>query len=348
MSSAPGTSRSRRWIHGGRSATRTPHTELSDSWSMSNSPRPAHSDTSIDPTQHHDAALDRVGAVDDLGADHGHVRERGVDQVAAELVVVTQQQPQRGDEGQQQREQREEPLVGQQHRELPAPVLAVALDHAMSHRQRRYMALRCIDPVHDPIEHVRGRGGVGHDRTVPVAGRRSAAGSGLPGQGCRVSSARGRPRVRRPDAGTPRSRAAGSWPSVWRAPPPSDRGHGARASSAMCSPPRWCAGHQLEELGVGLRAAHLAELRHLLRRRPCPASASSDVGMSIQTIASRSVEPVSNPQSSSSAVMYADLPLLGRRSTPVRSGSPPGPRALRDTEQPRAESPARGARSCRA
>ena len=101
--------------------------------------------------QHHDAddqgqagAGDRA-EVDRSAADHRVLRERRVQQVGAQLGVVLQRHVQDRDEDQQQREHREERVVGDERGEVPGLVVLELLPDRHRERQRRPPLLEVVD-----------------------------------------------------------------------------------------------------------------------------------------------------------------------------------------------------------
>ncbi len=72
----------------------------------------------------------------------------------AQRRVVVQEEPEHGDEHEEQREQREEAAVRDQGGEVPAPVVAVLLDHADDARRRTVTLLPAVGPLDRAVDHL--------------------------------------------------------------------------------------------------------------------------------------------------------------------------------------------------
>ncbi len=92
-------------------------------------PRPPSSETDDADGQRAGAAFQRVDVALELIADDRELAERGVQDAGLGLGRTFEHEAQHRDEHEQQREQRDEPVVGDQRRELAGLVVAELLDH---------------------------------------------------------------------------------------------------------------------------------------------------------------------------------------------------------------------------
>jgi len=92
-------------------------------------------------------ALDGPDAAFDLGPEHRELPGQGLDHVLLELGVVGQGVADHGDEHQQQREQAQQPVVGEQGGMPAAPVVAVLLDDPEGEPEH---AVPLLEPVDRP------------------------------------------------------------------------------------------------------------------------------------------------------------------------------------------------------
>ena len=92
-------------------------------------------------------ALDGPDAALDLGPEHRELPGQGLDHVLLELGVVGQGVADHGDEHQQQREQAQQPVVGEQGGMPAAPVVAVLLDDPEGEPEH---AVPLLEPVDRP------------------------------------------------------------------------------------------------------------------------------------------------------------------------------------------------------
>ena len=77
----------------------------------------------------------------------------------AQRRVVVQEEAEHGDEHEEQREQREKAVVRDQGGEVPAPVVAVLLDHADDERRRPVTPLPLVGPLDRAVDHLHARCG---------------------------------------------------------------------------------------------------------------------------------------------------------------------------------------------
>ena len=103
----------------------------------------------------------------DLLTEHGELLQRRADDAVRDVLVADEPQDRRED--QQQREQREKPVVGEQRGELRASVVTEFLDDAEEEADDSVVLLRPVEPSDDPLDDV-------HARSVPRSGRDPSAG----------------------------------------------------------------------------------------------------------------------------------------------------------------------------
>jgi hypothetical protein len=85
-------------------------------------------------------------------ADHRELGHRRVDDPLAEVAAPVEHEPDHGHGHQQQREQREEPVVGQQRGPLAALVLPVLLDHGHREGQQPVPLLEVVDRPQEALQ----------------------------------------------------------------------------------------------------------------------------------------------------------------------------------------------------
>ena len=104
------------------------------------------------------AAAHRVHVPFQLRADDRKVGERGVEQVVTQRRVVVEEEAEDRDEHEQEREDRQEAVIGDQGGEVAAPIIAVLLDHSEDEGRRRVPLLPFVHAVDDLVDQLhRGR-----------------------------------------------------------------------------------------------------------------------------------------------------------------------------------------------
>jgi hypothetical protein len=120
--------------------------------------------------QPHAGTLDGLDAVLDLGPEHGELRDRRVDHAPLEVLVVRERVAEHGDEHQQQREQRQEAVVGEQRGVLADAIVTGLADHGDGQPDQRVPPLEAVDGAQRPLDQ---RGGApvprlrAHTRSQP-------------------------------------------------------------------------------------------------------------------------------------------------------------------------------------
>ena len=107
--------------------------------------------------ERHRTAGQRLDLVLELRADDRDPGERRVEHVLLERRVVLQHEPERGDEHQQQREQREERVVGDQRREAGRPVVEELAHDRHGHGDGGAPALPAVERAPRPRRRARAR-----------------------------------------------------------------------------------------------------------------------------------------------------------------------------------------------
>ena len=120
--------------------------------------RPGGAETAVeraeDPDRQSDAAaLERVHVLAQLAADDRELGERRVDQPVLEAGIPLQHEAEDGHEQEQQREQRQEPVVGDQRRQVGALVVAELVDHREGEAQPAVTALVGVYRVDNRARH---------------------------------------------------------------------------------------------------------------------------------------------------------------------------------------------------
>ncbi len=109
-------------------------------------------------------AAQRLNAALDLRSDHRVGAQRGVEQVLAHCQVVPQHDVEQRDQHQEQREDRNERVVGDQRGQIARPVITELLPHRQREPQRRPAALQTVGPAQQAIKEFH------HTKSYPPAG----------------------------------------------------------------------------------------------------------------------------------------------------------------------------------
>lgn len=99
------------------------------------------------------AALERVHVLAQLAADDRELGERRVDQPRLQVGIPLEHEAEDGHQQEQQREQRQEPVVGDQRRQVGTLVVAELVGHGERKAQPAVTALVGVDRINDTARH---------------------------------------------------------------------------------------------------------------------------------------------------------------------------------------------------